>query len=194
MCFTENVACECDGSTYQNICFLQDGSKPLVADTINSLPAQVIPRNKRRLSLAELEAWKVFMRAAARATLALDREAEAAGGLPLSEHFLLIAVAEGPESGVRPTELAERTFLTKSGLTRALDRLETQGLVDRRSCPSDGRGQVIVLTAKGSRVLRRAAPGHFRAVAKHFADLLRPREIEILTEALRRIAAGPAPD
>lgn len=134
------------------------------------------------------------MRAAARATLALDREAEAAGSLPLSEHFLLITVAEGPESGLRPTELAERTFLTKSGLTRALDRLERQGLVARRLCPSDGRGQLIVLTAKGRRFARRAAPGHFRAVAKHFADLLRPQEIALLTEALGRIAAGPARD
>ncbi len=107
---------------------------------------------------------------------------------------MLVTVAEGPQSGLRPTELAERTFLTKSGLTRALDRLETQGLVERRACPSDGRGQLIVMTAKGRRFARRAAPGHFRAVARHFAELLRPHEIALLTEALGRVAAGPAAD
>jgi len=154
------------------------------------LPTQAIPTTKRRLSAAELEAWKAFLRASARVTLELDREAEATGGLPHTDHLVLIAVAESPETGIRPMDLAELASLTKSGLTRVLDRLERDDLIARRTCPSDGRGQLVVATAKGRRALRRAAPAHFRAVAAHFGDLVSPRELEVITTAMRRVASG----
>jgi DNA-binding MarR family transcriptional regulator len=91
-------------------------------------------------------------------TRGMDRDSEAASGLPLAEHHLLAVLGEAAESGVRPTDLALASTLTKSGLTRAVDRLEAEGLIERRVCPSDGRGQLIALTAKGRRTLRRAAP------------------------------------
>jgi DNA-binding MarR family transcriptional regulator len=158
------------------------------------LPTQVIPKTRRRLSEAELNAWKAFVRAARRTSLALDRAGEAAGGLPLSEHFLIVAISEGPPSGIRPTDLAERSYLTKSGLTRAVDRLEGLGLVERRSCPSDKRGYLLVLSAKGRRYLVRSAPAQFRAIATHFADLIEARELEVVATALERVAAGPPID
>ena len=129
------------------------------------------------------------MRAYATTSHALERLADSRGGLPLGEHFLLVQIARGPVTGIRPTELAARSLLTKSGLTRAIDRLERDGLVERRACPSDGRGQYIVLTTRGRHLLRRSAPGHIRAIAKHFAQPLAPDELEVLTRALVRIAA-----
>jgi DNA-binding MarR family transcriptional regulator len=120
----------------------------------------------------------------------MDRDSLAANGLPLAEHHLLAVLGEAAESGIRPTDLAAASTLTKSGLTRAVDRLETEGLIERRTCPSDGRGQLIALTAKGRQRLRRAAPEFFRSVARHFADHLSEREIETLTPAFERIAAA----
>jgi DNA-binding MarR family transcriptional regulator len=120
---------------------------------------------------------------------ALEREAESRGGLPLGEHFLLVQIARGPETGIRPTDLAARSLLTKSGVTRAIDRLERVGLVERRECPSDGRGQHVLLTAAGKRLLKRSAPSNIRAIAKHFADPLSAEELRTLTTALERIAA-----
>lgn len=120
----------------------------------------------------------------------MDRDSLAASGLPLAEHHLLAVLGEAAESGMRPTDLAAASTLTKSGLTRAVDRLETEGLIERRTCPSDGRGQLIALTAKGRQRLRRAAPEFFRSVARHFADHLSEREIETLTPAFERIAAA----
>ena len=161
----------------------------VVADTINSLPTQSIPKSKRRLTEAELAGWEAFIRAYATTSHALERLAESRGGLPLGEHFLLVQVARGPEAGIRPTELAARSLLTKSGVTRAIDRLERDGLVERRTCPSDGRGQHVVTTPRGRRLLRRSAPSHIRAIAKHFAEPLTTGELEVLTRALARIAA-----
>jgi DNA-binding MarR family transcriptional regulator len=120
----------------------------------------------------------------------MDRDAEATGRLAFSEHHILATLNEGPSEGIRPTELAERTGLTKSGLTRAIDRLESQRLIERRPCPADARGHLIVMTALGRRVLKRAAPEHFRSIARNFADHLTDREVDVLTTALERVAAA----
>jgi DNA-binding MarR family transcriptional regulator len=123
-------------------------------------------------------------------TRGMDRASQAASGLPLAEHHLLAVLGEAGEAGIRPTDLARASTLTKSGLTRAVDRLESVRLIERRTCPTDGRGQLIALTAKGRHTLRRAAPGFFGAVGRHFADHLTEREIEAVTSAFERIAAA----
>ena len=134
------------------------------------------------------------MRAGLAVTRAMDRDAEATGRLLFSEHHILATLNEGAPEGIRPTDLAERTGLTKSGLTRAIDRLETQHLIERRACPSDARGQLIVMTAPGRRVLKRSAPEHFRSIARSFADHLTDREVDVLTSALERVAGAAGRD
>jgi len=121
---------------------------------------------------------------------ALDRDLQRQAGLTLAEHHLLAIVNEADPQGIRPTDLALLSTLTKSGLTRAVDRLEAFGFVGSRVCPSDGRGQLLVVTPKGRQKLRRSAPDFFRSVARHFADHLTERETETLTTALGRIAAA----
>ena len=130
------------------------------------------------------------MRAGLASTRAMDRDAEATGRLLFSEHHILATLNAGSPDGIRPTDLAEQTGLTKSGLTRAIDRLETGRLIERRPCPGDGRGQLIVMTAQGSRVLKRAAPEHFRSIARNFADHLTDREVEVIATALERVTAA----
>ena len=162
----------------------------LVDDTINSLPTQSIPdKSKRRLSQAEEAGWEAFVRAYAVTSHALERQADSRGGLPLGEHFLLVQIARGPETGIRPTDLAARSLLTKSGVTRALDRLEHDELVERKACPTDGRGLHVLLTPRGRHLLKRSAPGHIRAIAAHFADPLSAHELAALTSALNKIVA-----
>jgi DNA-binding MarR family transcriptional regulator len=123
-------------------------------------------------------------------TRGMDRDSQAATGLALAEHHLLAVLDAAASTGIRPTELAAASTLTKSGLTRAVDRLESEGLIERRVCPSDGRGQLVALTAKGRQRLRRAAPEFFRSIARHFADHLTDRETETLATAFERIAAA----
>lgn len=154
------------------------------------LTTQPIPRTKRRLSEAEIRAWESFLLAHAVATRGVEREAGARLGLPLGEHHLLVQLARAPEIGLRPTDLATRSLLTKSGLTRAIDRLVDAGLVERRVCPTDGRSYFLALTTKGRRAVVRATPGHVRSIAAHFADLLSGPERETLTRVMERIAAA----
>lgn len=97
-------------------------------------------------------------------------------------------VAQGPETGIRPTDLAARSLLTKSGVTRALERLERDGLIAHGVCPSDKRSYYVMLTPKGRHLLRRSAPGHIRAIAEHFADPMTADELRVVTAAMERIA------
>jgi len=121
---------------------------------------------------------------------ALDRDLQRQAGLTLAEHHLLAVINEADAQGIRPTDLQLLSTLTKSGLTRAVDRLEAHGLIESRVCPTDARGQLLMLSAKGRQKLRRAAPEFFRSVARYFADHLTDRETEIITNALGRIAAA----
>ena len=120
---------------------------------------------------------------------ALDRDLQRQAGLTLAEHHLLAIINEADPEGIRPTDLQLLSTLTKSGLTRAVDRLEELGFVASRVCPTDGRGQLLVLTPKGRQKMRLTAPDFFRSVARNFADHLTERESETLTTALERVAA-----
>ena len=103
---------------------------------------------------------------------------------------MLVNVAMGPKEGLRPTDLADRVLITKSGLTRLLDRLVERGYIERRACASDRRGQLIVLTTDGRRAFRRAAPNVVRAIGTLFGDQFNERDVAALRVACERIATA----
>jgi len=143
----------------------------------------------RRASDLELGAWRAFLRAGTTSTAALEA-ALAGTGVSHSEYDVLVNVANGPKEGLRPTELADRVLITKSGLTRLLDRLVERNYIERRACASDRRGQLIVLTTDGRRAFRRAAPNVVRAIGALFGDHFSERDVTDLRVACERIASA----
>ncbi len=143
----------------------------------------------RRASDPELGAWRAFLRAGAASTLALEA-ALAPTGVSHSEYDVLVNIAGGPREGVRPTELAERVLITKSGLTRLLDRLVERRYIERHACASDRRGQLIVLTAEGRHAFRRATPNVVRAIGTIFGERFNDHDIDALRAACERIASA----
>jgi DNA-binding MarR family transcriptional regulator len=139
-----------------------------------------------------MDAWRSFLRAHAKVTRVLDAELSAECDLPLGSYEVLLHLNEAPERRLRMTDLADRVLLSRSGLTRLVDRLERDGLIRRESCPSDLRGTNAVLTDEGYARLKAAAPAHLRGVREHVVDLLTPEELEVLAKALGRLA-GPLP-
>jgi DNA-binding MarR family transcriptional regulator len=142
------------------------------------------------LSPVELDAWRAFLRAHARVTRVLDAELTAECDLSLGTYEVLLHLNDAPGRRLRMTELAERVLLSRSGLTRLVDRMEREGLLRRESCPTDLRGTNAVLTGEGLARLKAAAPVHLRGVREHVVDLLVPAEVAVLAEALGRLA-GP---
>ena len=151
-----------------------------------------MPTRTAPLTPVEMDAWRSFLRAHAKVTRVLDAELSAECDLPLGSYEVLLHLNEAPERRLRMTDLADRVLLSRSGLTRLVDRLERDGLIRRESCPSDLRGTNAVLTDEGYARLKAAAPAHLRGVREHVVDLLTPEELEVLAKALGRLA-GPLP-
>lgn len=139
------------------------------------------------LSHVELDAWRSFLRAHSKVTRLLDAELTAECDLPLGSYEVLLHLNEAPDRRLRMTDLADRVLLSRSGLTRLVDRLERDGLLRRESCPSDLRGTNAVLTDAGLERLRSAAPVHLRGVREHIVDLLTPEELATIAAAFGRI-------
>jgi len=140
-----------------------------------------------------LRAWRGFIRAHAHVLAHLSRELQDEEGLPATWYDVLVQLSEADGQHLRMQDLAERVLLSQSGLTRLVDRMEKDGLVERVRCSEDGRGLFTQLTPAGLTALRRAYPTHLRGVQRWFADLLSDEEAAVLAGALSRIADNARP-
>jgi DNA-binding MarR family transcriptional regulator len=136
------------------------------------------------LSEQEMEAWHAFIRSHARLVRLLEAELEAEHGLTLSAYEVLAHLSEAPERRLRMSDLAALVVQTPSGLTRLVDKLGREGLVERVRCGSDARVVYATITAEGMRRLRKAYPTHLRGVRQHLLDRLAPHQLEVIAEAL----------
>jgi DNA-binding MarR family transcriptional regulator len=137
-----------------------------------------------------LMAWRAFLIAHASTVSAIERDLAAEGLVPLTWYDVLVALWEAPDHRLRLHELAREVVLSRSGLTRLVDRLEAAGLLRREPCADDRRGAFAVLTDDGRAAQLRAWPIYARGIATHFADHLSQEEATILANALQRISAA----
>jgi DNA-binding MarR family transcriptional regulator len=135
----------------------------------------------------QLAAWRAFLEAHAAVTAVLERELQERD-LSLAWYDVLLQLSEAPGGRLRMGDLARSVLLSKSGLTRLCDRMESAGLVRREPIDDDARGLVAAITKTGRSTLRRAAPLHLKGVQTHFSRHLSEQEARTLTTALRRIA------
>ncbi|HET6954752.1 MAG TPA: MarR family transcriptional regulator [Acidimicrobiales bacterium] len=117
----------------------------------------------------------------------LDRRLERDVDMPLQWFELLLRLARSPGRHLRMSDLAVQASLTPSGLTRAVDRLERAGLVERTPCPSDRRGSYAVLTPAGLERIRAAIGPHLGHVEEHLTGALTAAERRELTHLLRKV-------
>jgi len=118
----------------------------------------------------ELDSWRSFLRAHARLVRVLETELVAEHPITLGAYDVLVQLAEAPQRRLRMAELADAVLLSRSGVTRLVDRLEVAGMVTRERFDGDGRGVVAVITTKGVDTLRAAARTHLAGVVRHFVE------------------------
>jgi DNA-binding MarR family transcriptional regulator len=126
---------------------------------------------------------------------ALERDLEAEGRIPLPWVEVLMQVTSAPGGKLSMQELARSVLLSKSGITRLVDRMVEAGLVTREPCPTDRRMIWAVATPAGRTALRRAVPVHTDSLVKNFSTVLTPAELRMLSTTLRKVldAQGFAP-
>lgn len=151
------------------------------------------------LSEREQQVWRRLLSVDGMLQDRLDQELRRAHGLTLGDYGVLVHLSEAEDGSLRMSDLAERLLLSRSGLTRRVDRLVRDGLVARRACPDDGRGSMAELTPAGLELLGAAAPTHVAGVRRYLIDALGgvedlDRGLDRVEQALgleRQAGAGP---
>jgi DNA-binding MarR family transcriptional regulator len=146
----------------------------------------------RELATEELAAWRGLLRVHSALVKALDAELLAEHDLPLTSYEVLINLQAAPGHRRRMAELAEGVLLSRSGMTRLVDRLERDGLLERDACTEDGRGMFAVLTEKGEELLSRARRTHLDGVRERFLQHFSREELEQLAGGWNRVVPGSA--
>ena len=118
---------------------------------------------------------------------ALQDDLERTGGLSMTEYTVLMLLSEAPERSLRMSDLASRSALSPSRMTRAVDTLGAAGLVERRRCDTDGRAMMATLTDAGMAQLRTAWPHHLASVRARFIDVLGSDDVALLGQLLNRV-------
>ena len=133
------------------------------------------------------QAWLGFLQSHAAILRLLDAELRREAGLPLVDFDVLIQLALADGGELRMTDLARRTLVSRSGMTRRVAELEREGLVSRCSATGDGRSVRASLTPAGEDVLRRAVPVHLRGIDRHFLGRLTPGEVSGLHAVVTKL-------
>jgi DNA-binding MarR family transcriptional regulator len=159
---------------------MQALSESDVAGLLDRLVADQLPGRRG------LEAWTSLLRAHATLLRKLETDLEKETGLALADFDVLaqLAVAGGE---LRMTELAARALISRSGMTRRVARLVSEGLVRRANADADARGVVVALTDAGVARLAETAPVHAREVFELFVARLDDQELAVLESALDKV-------
>lgn len=148
---------------------------------------------KPNLPEGHLHAWRKYYPSFWRILAAIEADLDAAGLPSLSWYDALYELYLAPGRHLRMNELARSALLSRSGLTRLVDKLEKERLIERRSCPSDGRVQHAQLTEKGVDMLRRIWPVYRAGIAKYFAAHLTDAEAAQIEKSLGKVALAMEP-
>ena len=144
------------------------------------------------LTRDELGAWRGLLRVHAGMTKALDAELMREHRLPLSSYEVLLYLADSPEGRLRMSELADSVLLSRSGLTRLVDRLERDGLLRRQRCEEDQRGWFAEITDEGRELFESARVTHLDGVRERFLTHLTRDEQRTLAGLWEKVSPGAA--
>ena len=157
-----------------------------------------MPRSQPAPALSEVEgvAWGGFLRVHALITRQLDADLRARAEVTLAEFEILLHLASS-NGERRMAQIAHDALLTGGGVTRIVGRLEKLGLIERRSCPKDGRGIFAVLTDKGWTKQRAAQRIHIEGIRRLFFANVGESDLRTLgrffAAATIRARGGPTP-
>jgi DNA-binding MarR family transcriptional regulator len=139
------------------------------------------------LNEEELAAWRGMLRAHAELTKELDAELAREHKLPLSSYEVLLYLADAPDGRMRMAELADSVLLSRSGLTRLVDRLQREGLLKRERCESDARGYFAEITPKGRRLFDAARRTHLDGVRARFLSRFSRDELRAMAALWQKL-------
>lgn len=140
------------------------------------------------ISEQHLDAWRAVLNAHARLTDAVERALADAGLPQLAWYDVLWALQRAPDRTLRMGPLAEAVTISRSGLTRLVDRIEAEGLLERRPARDDRRAVEVTITADGSKLLRRMWPVYEAVLRERFEASLSRQDALAISRALAKVS------
>jgi len=140
-----------------------------------------------RLEGAALESWRSYLQSHASILRELDADLVAEHGITARDYEALLYLAQAPDRKLPMSALAERTMLTRSGITRLIDGLVEAGWIERVACQKDARVSYAQLTDSGYQKLREAGCAHIASIRRLFLEHFSPAEVEQLAQLLSRL-------
>lgn len=144
-------------------------------------------RMTQKLSPQHLDAWRLFLISHTRLVNKIDKHLQDADLMPLNWYDVLIELYEATDRKLRMSELAERVLLTRSGLTRLVDRLEKVGYLIREIDPDDRRGFYAIITEQGIEAMREAWKIYSASIQELFATQISDDEAQLLADIFTRM-------
>jgi len=141
----------------------------------------------------QMAAFRDLMRVKHELGRLLDHDLQQEVGLSMTEYWVLLTLRYAPDGTLPIGDLSCEAHLTKSGVTRLVDRMERAGTVERVADEADRRSVRAMITDKGRAELRRAWPVHRRGINEYFGARMSDAEAETLSELLRRVAPDLEP-
>ncbi len=145
------------------------------------------------LNRQELAAWRGMLRTYTLLQRELEARLEARDGLQNSSYEVLMHLSDAPDGRMRLSDLAALAILSRSGLTRMIDRLEREGQVVRERCPEDARGYFAVLTDEGRAQVAAARVEYLQDVRTLFLERMSSKERDVLGTVWARLLAELEP-
>lgn len=141
-----------------------------------------------------LAAWRAFLNAHAAVVRLIEADLAEAGLPPLGWYDVLWALYRAEGGRLRMRELANEVVLSRTGMTRLVDRIERAGLLRREPVPGDARGAYAVVTDAGVETLRQMWPVYARGIEERFLVPLGDRagDLRVLLERVAGAARDPA--
>ena len=139
------------------------------------------------LSENHIAAWATLMRVSQASLDGVEADLKAAGFPPLVWYDVLLELRRAPEGRLRLSEIGGKILLSKSNVTRVIDRLVAKRLARREHCAEDGRGAFAVITGDGRDLLARMWPAYRASLARHFGARLSDLEAAQLAALLGKL-------
>lgn len=133
-------------------------------------------------------AWARLFRVQTRFLAAVHNALRAADLPPLAWYDVLLELHRCTGRGLRQFEIGERILLPKDNLSRLIDRLQREGLVERAACPEDGRGNIVLITKEGVALLKRMWPVYGAVIREQMEGKLTAAEIRTLGKLLKKLS------
>ena len=135
----------------------------------------------------EQNAWGGFLGTYARMNRMIEEDLQSHSRITHVEFEVLLRLSWSENKKMRIQDLAADSILTRSGISRMVERLEKAGLVKREEAPEDRRGAYAVLTEEGQTRFQKAIAAHVEFVRQNFLSLFNDKELNQMSAYWKRL-------